>query len=67
MLMVRIRKFEGFFRIYIVNEDNNEYIIDNLFFMEKDLAEKHCLDNEFRIVDENYNPMDMQWFNFQLK
>lgn len=60
MLMVRIRKFDGSYRIYIVNEDNNEYIIDNLEFVSKSNAEKYCNDNEFRIVDEKYNPMDMQ-------
>lgn len=50
--MVRIRKFEGYFRIYIVNESNNEYIIDNLEFVSKNDAEKYCYDNEFKIVND---------------
>lgn len=58
MIQVRIRKFNGFYRIYIVNEDNNEYIIDNLEFVSKINAEKYCNNNEFRIVDEKYNPMN---------
>lgn len=59
MITVRIRKFEDKYRLYIVNEDNNEYIIDNISFEKMDNAIDYCDLNEFRIVGEEFNPMEI--------